>query len=126
MYHRQVGGAVKNVIAIAAGMCEGLGLGASLCHIQSHGILSFKWVETTAQRASCTSERQLRTFLRVECPLVQFQSKKLSSYAQPARGKSRSFTCTGTNAMAALVTRGCAEMRRLVVSLGGEVRMHVQ
>mmetsp|Transcript_5879 Transcript_5879/g.12912 ORF Transcript_5879/g.12912 Transcript_5879/m.12912 type:complete len:81 (+) Transcript_5879:1012-1254(+) len=26
----------------------------------------------------------------------------------------------GTNAMAALVTRGCAEMRRLVVSLGGE------
>mmetsp|Transcript_30651 Transcript_30651/g.74566 ORF Transcript_30651/g.74566 Transcript_30651/m.74566 type:complete len:428 (+) Transcript_30651:89-1372(+) len=48
----EVGGAVKNVIAIAAGMCEGLGL--------------------------------------------------------------------GTNAMAALVTRGCAEMRRLVVSLGGE------
>mmetsp|Transcript_5878 Transcript_5878/g.12905 ORF Transcript_5878/g.12905 Transcript_5878/m.12905 type:complete len:113 (+) Transcript_5878:798-1136(+) len=48
----QVGGSVKNVIAIAAGMCEGLGL--------------------------------------------------------------------GTNAMAALVTRGCAEMRRLVVSLGGE------
>jgi hypothetical protein len=29
----------------------------------------------------------------------------------------------GTNAMAALVTRGCAEMRRLVVSLGGEVRV---
>mmetsp|Transcript_5882 Transcript_5882/g.12926 ORF Transcript_5882/g.12926 Transcript_5882/m.12926 type:complete len:136 (+) Transcript_5882:798-1205(+) len=51
----QVGGSVKNVIAIAAGMCEGLGL--------------------------------------------------------------------GTNAMAALVTRGCAEMRRLVVSLGGEVRV---
>jgi len=48
----EVGGAVKNVIAIAAGMCEGLGL--------------------------------------------------------------------GTNAMAALVTRGCAEMRRLVVALGGE------
>merc|ERR1712087_100962 len=48
----EVGGAVKNVIAIAAGMCEGLGL--------------------------------------------------------------------GTNAMAALVTRGCAEMRRLVSVCGGE------
>mmetsp|Transcript_159164 Transcript_159164/g.305344 ORF Transcript_159164/g.305344 Transcript_159164/m.305344 type:complete len:354 (+) Transcript_159164:3-1064(+) len=48
----EVGGAVKNVIAIAAGMSEGLGL--------------------------------------------------------------------GTNAMAALVTRGCGEMRRLVVTLGGE------
>jgi len=48
----EVGGAVKNVIAIAAGMCEGLGL--------------------------------------------------------------------GTNAMAALVTRGCTEMRRLVVVCGGE------
>jgi len=47
-----VGGAVKNVIAIAAGMCEGLGL--------------------------------------------------------------------GTNAMAALVTRGCTEMRKLVVVCGGE------
>lgn len=46
----QVGGAVKNVIAIAAGMCEGLGL--------------------------------------------------------------------GTNAMAALVTRGCNEMQRLALSLG--------
>jgi hypothetical protein len=45
-----VGGAVKNVIAIAAGMCEGLGL--------------------------------------------------------------------GTNAMAALVTRGCNEMQRLALSLG--------
>jgi len=48
----EVGGAVKNVIAIAAGMCEGLGL--------------------------------------------------------------------GTNAMAALVTRGCTEMRKLVVVCGGE------
>ena len=48
----EVGGAVKNVIAIAAGMCEGLGL--------------------------------------------------------------------GTNAMAALVTRGCSEMRKLVVVCGGE------
>jgi len=48
----EVGGAVKNVIAIAAGMCEGLGL--------------------------------------------------------------------GTNAMAALVTRGCTEMRRLAVVCGGE------
>ena len=48
----EVGGAVKNVIAIAAGMSEGLGL--------------------------------------------------------------------GTNAMAALVTRGCGEMRRLVTTLGGE------
>jgi len=48
----EVGGAVKNVIAIAAGMCEGLGL--------------------------------------------------------------------GTNAMAALVTRGCSEMRRLVSVCGGE------
>ena len=48
----EVGGAVKNVIAIAAGMSEGLGL--------------------------------------------------------------------GTNAMAALVTRGCGEMRRLVTHLGGE------
>ena len=48
----EVGGAVKNVIAIAAGMSEGLGL--------------------------------------------------------------------GTNAMAALVTRGCGEMRRLVTNLGGE------
>ena len=47
----EVGGAVKNVIAIAAGMSEGLGL--------------------------------------------------------------------GTNAMAALVTRGCGEMRRLVTNLGG-------
>ena len=46
----QVGGAVKNVIAIAAGMCEGLGL--------------------------------------------------------------------GTNAMAALVTRGCNEMQRLALSMG--------
>lgn len=46
----QVGGAVKNVIAIAAGMCEGLGL--------------------------------------------------------------------GTNAMAALVTRGCNEMQRLALTLG--------
>ena len=26
----------------------------------------------------------------------------------------------GTNAMAALVTRGCSEMRRLVVALGGQ------
>lgn len=48
----EIGGAVKNVIAIAAGMSEGLGL--------------------------------------------------------------------GTNAMAALVTRGCGEMRRLVTTLGGE------
>jgi len=48
----EVGGAVKNVIAIAAGISEGLGL--------------------------------------------------------------------GTNAMAALVTRGCGEMRRLVVTFGGE------
>ena len=48
----QVGGAVKNVLALAAGMSEGLGL--------------------------------------------------------------------GTNAMAALVTRGCGEMRRLVCALGGE------
>jgi glycerol-3-phosphate dehydrogenase (NAD+) len=48
----EVGGAVKNVIALAAGMSEGLGL--------------------------------------------------------------------GTNAMAALVTRGCSEMRRLVVALGGQ------
>lgn len=48
----EIGGAVKNVIAIAAGMSEGLGL--------------------------------------------------------------------GTNAMAALVTRGCGEMRRLVTSTGGE------
>jgi len=48
----EVGGAIKNVIAIAAGMCEGLGL--------------------------------------------------------------------GTNAMAALVTRGCAEMRRLSQTFGGE------
>ena len=48
----QVGGAIKNVIAIAAGMCEGLGL--------------------------------------------------------------------GTNAMAALVTRGCSEMRRLTQLMGGE------
>lgn len=46
-----MGGAVKNVIALAAGMCEGLGL--------------------------------------------------------------------GTNSMAALVTRGCAEMRRIAVLLGG-------
>ena len=48
----EVGGAIKNVIAIAAGLCEGLGL--------------------------------------------------------------------GTNAMAALVTRGCSEMRRVVVMMGGE------
>ena len=48
----EVGGAVKNVIAIAAGMSEGLGL--------------------------------------------------------------------GTNAMAALVTRGCGEMRRLVIAMDGE------
>jgi glycerol-3-phosphate dehydrogenase len=27
--NRQIGGAVKNVIAIAAGMCEGLGLGTN-------------------------------------------------------------------------------------------------
>ncbi|CAN0335156.1 unnamed protein product [Discosporangium mesarthrocarpum] len=47
----EVGGAVKNVIALAAGMCEGLGL--------------------------------------------------------------------GTNAMAGLVTRGCGEMRRMAVTLGG-------
>ena len=46
----EVGGAVKNVVAIAAGMCEGLGL--------------------------------------------------------------------GTNAMSALVTRGCGEMRRLGIALG--------
>jgi len=46
----QLGGATKNVIAIAAGMCEGLGL--------------------------------------------------------------------GTNAMAALVTRGCQEMQRLALSMG--------
>lgn len=50
MINLQVGGAVKNVIAIAAGMCEGLGL--------------------------------------------------------------------GTNAMAALVTRGCNEMQRLALSMG--------
>ncbi|CAM9402057.1 unnamed protein product [Pylaiella littoralis] len=48
----EVGGAVKNVIALAAGMCEGLGL--------------------------------------------------------------------GTNAMAGLVTRGCGEMRRLAIILGGK------
>ncbi|CAN0388186.1 unnamed protein product, partial [Ectocarpus sp. 8 AP-2014] len=50
----EVGGAVKNVIALAAGMCEGLGL--------------------------------------------------------------------GTNAMAGLVTRGCGEMRRLAIILGGKSR----
>lgn len=50
----EVGGAVKNVIALAAGMCEGLGL--------------------------------------------------------------------GTNAMAGLVTRGCGEMRRMAVTLGGNPR----
>ncbi|CAM9679258.1 unnamed protein product [Ascophyllum nodosum] len=50
----EVGGAVKNVIALAAGMCEGLGL--------------------------------------------------------------------GTNAMAGLVTRGCGEMRRMAVILGGKSR----
>lgn len=42
--YSQIGGAVKNVIAIAAGMCEGLGLGTNgthSCHAASSDALFF-------------------------------------------------------------------------------------
>jgi len=73
---------VKNVIALAAGMSEGLGLGM--------------WLLMSMYRYS---------FKKTPCVTVEFLSGIHS--------------LSGTNAMAALVTRGCIEMRRVSTALGG-------